>query len=166
MKKKLECGRPLQDQGTPSSDAKLERWKTRLREYLEANSLKFSEPRWKIAKLILSTPGHFSAQDIVKKVSGLYPDMGSATVYRNIKVLSDAKILRETLVDASGKVVYESFDEEHHDHIVCVDCGEIFEFHDEDIEQRQVALMKKRGFEEVSHRHVLYAHCSYLTKKR
>ena len=160
-KKALPCGRPAPQASPPVSDEKLERWRTRLKAHLGGHSLKFSEQRWKIAKLILGTKEHFSAQEIVREVLKAYPDIGSATVYRNIKVLCDARILKETLVDADGRVVYEVFDEEHHDHIVCLDCGQIFEFHDEKIEERQEKVTESLHFEEIRHRHVIYAKCQY-----
>ncbi len=128
---------------------------------MSAHGLKFSEQRWKIAQLILSTKGHFNIQKIVLDVTKAHPEIGPATVYRNIKVLCDAHILKETLVDPTGRVIYEVFDDAHHDHIVCLDCGEIFEFHDPNIESSQEAVTSALRFEEVSHRHVIYAHCLY-----
>lgn len=158
---KLSCGRPRALSHSSGDPDKLSRWKEQLRTFLEKNKLKFSEQRWKIAQFILGTEGHFSAQEMVKRITKAHPSIGAATVYRNIKVLCDAHILRETLVNADGTVVYESFDDEHHDHIVCLDCGEIFEFHDETIEKKQEELVKKSRFRQVRHRHVLYAHCDY-----
>ena len=100
----------------------------------------------------------------MREVQRAYPGIGAATVYRSIKVLCDAKILRETLVDADGRVVYEVFDEDHHDHIVCLDCGAIFEFHDSLIESRQERVAGELAFAPVRHRHVIYARCEYKKK--
>ncbi|MGZ3707544.1 MAG: transcriptional repressor, partial [Bdellovibrionota bacterium] len=60
--------------------------------------------------------------------------------------------------------MYEPVDEEHHDHIICVDCGEIFEFHDDQIESQQSQVAREMKFEEVRHRHVVYARCAYKKK--
>lgn len=166
MRSGLPCGRPTSVPAAPISDEKLERWRDRLKAYLGGQSLKFSEQRWKIAKLILGARRHYNAQDIVREVVKAYPGIGAATVYRNIKVLCEAKVLKETLVDASGRVVYEPFDEEHHDHIVCLDCGEIFEFHDPKIEAQQERVARGMHFSEVRHRHVIYAHCEYKTRAK
>ncbi len=160
-KKNPPCGRPVGVASAPPSPARFERWQAELRRYLESAGLKYSEQRWKLAQLVLSSPDHLSAQQIVQRVAKEYPDIGAATVYRNIKVLCDAKILRETLVDAEGRVVYEAFDEGHHDHIVCLDCGGIFEFHEEKIESLQRDVAKRMSFAEASHRHVIYARCTY-----
>jgi Fur family ferric uptake transcriptional regulator len=157
----LLCGRPAAPLPTASNEAKLSEWQSRLREFLTREGLKYTEQRWKIALLILSTGGHVDAQGIVDKVKQQHPDIGAATVYRNIKVLCDAKILKESLTDPQGRVVYELFDEEHHDHIVCLDCGEIFEFHDEKIEALQTEVVRGLKFSQVRHRHVIYANCGY-----
>lgn len=168
MRGGLPCGRPASPLSTTKEPGgeKLDHWKAQLRAYLAAHGLKFSEQRWRIAQHILGTKGHFSAQQIVRDVTRAIPGLGTATVYRNIKVLCDARILKETLIDAGGTMVYEIFDEHHHDHIVCLDCGEIFEFHDETIENSQARVTRDLKFEDVSHRHVIYAHCLYKQQKK
>ena len=166
MKQKLlPCGRPLPFFPT-QEEGQFEKWHKQLRTYLEANKLKYSEQRWKIAELILEKRGHHSAQEIVREVTAKHTDIGPATVYRDLQLLCDAKLLRETLVDAEGKVVYEAYEEAHHDHIVCLDCNEIFEFHDEKMEQQQERVTKGLEFREVRHRHIIYARCEKMKKKK
>lgn len=156
----LPCGRPAVDPAG-ATQPKLEEWHRQLRDYLAAEGLKYSEQRWKIAELILSTGGHVDSQAVVDRVKQKHPDIGAATVYRNLKVLCDAKILKESLNDASGRVIYELFEDEHHDHIICTDCGEIFEFHNDKIESLQNSVVKAMSFHEVRHRHVIYAKCEF-----
>lgn len=138
-----------------------EAWKKQLKAYLTENGLKFTEQRWKIVELILSTSGHLDAQALVEQVKKRHAGIGAATVYRSIKVLCDAEILKESLTDNTGTVFYEFSDGAHHDHIVCLDCGEIFEFYDLKMESLQSAAVEKMDFKEVKHRHVVYANCSY-----
>lgn len=157
----LPCGRPAAEHPEAPGAPRLEEWHQQLRDYLSSQGLKYSEQRWKIAELILSTGGHLDAQGIVDRVKQRYPDIGAATVYRNLKVLCEAKILKESLNDSNGRVIYELFEDDHHDHIICLDCGEIFEFHNEKMETLQDAVVKKMGFTEVRHRHVVYAKCAY-----
>jgi Fur family ferric uptake transcriptional regulator len=159
--KTLPCGRPAMEHGPAPATAKLEEWHQQLRDYLLAQGLKNSEQRWKIAESILSTGGHLDAQGIVDRVKTKHPDIGAATVYRNLKVLCDANILKESLTDPQGRVIYELFEDEHHDHIICVDCGEIFEFHNDKIESLQTSVVKNMSFTEVRHRHVVYAKCTF-----
>jgi Fur family ferric uptake transcriptional regulator len=160
-KKLRPCGRPREaDSGIPTSK-QFEGWQNQLRTYLVSQGLKYTEQRWKIAELILSTGGHLDAQALVDQVRKKHAGIGAATVYRSLKVLCDASILKESLTDADGRVIYELFDDRHHDHIVCLDCGDIFEFHDQKIESLQSAVVQKMNFKEVRHRHVVYAHCTY-----
>jgi Fur family ferric uptake transcriptional regulator len=159
--KTLPCGRQAVPSLALPTAEKFAEWQTRLRKFLAEHTLKYSEQRWKIAQIILSTAGHLDSQEIVDKVKRKHPAIGAATVYRNIKVLCEAKILKESLNDLNGRVVYELFDEDHHDHIVCTNCGEIFEFHSEKIESLQDEITQKLGFTPVRHRHVIYARCKY-----
>ena len=160
--KTLPCGRPLP--ATESAGIKpgrVEEWKRKLTDYLTAHKLKHSDQRWQIAELILTCREHLDAQGLLDLVKTRYPGIGAATVYRTIKLLCDAQMLKESLHRADGRVVYELFDEEHHDHIVCVDCGQIFEFHDEKIEAAQNAVVNNMRFTQVRHRHVIYVHCGW-----
>ncbi len=158
---KLPCGKPAPKQD-PGTEQRLEQLHQRLCTYLESQKLKYSEQRWKIAKYVLESRGHYNAQAIVKEVTQKHPEIGPATVYRNLELLCDAKVIRETLVDAKGNAVYEGYDEEHHDHIVCLDCNQIFEFHDKEIEKLQEKVAKKMAFKQVRHRHIIYAKCEKL----
>ncbi|NQW44302.1 MAG: transcriptional repressor [Deltaproteobacteria bacterium] len=162
--KGLPCGRPISIfpiKKKQDESKKLKKWQLELKAYLDENGLKYSEQRWKIAKLILEKRGHFTAQEIVQSVIIAHPGIGAATVYRNLKMLCEAKILKETLIDANGVIIFEPYEELHHDHIVCLDCNEIFEFHDTKIESLQQEVTDRLKFTEVRHRHILYAKCQY-----
>lgn len=163
--KVLPCGRKLAPPPPPPTPAKLEEWKKQLRHFLTTQNLKYTEQRWAIAKQILTATGHLDAQAIVFHVKKAYPNIGVATVYRNIKVLCDAGILEESHQNAQGVILYELPNETHHDHIVCIDCGEIFEFHEDEIERLQVKVAEKMGFNLAGHRHVIQGRCTYIAEK-
>ncbi|MGE0617001.1 MAG: Fur family transcriptional regulator [Bacteriovoracia bacterium] len=139
----------------------MELWLNQLKAYLAEHGLKYSEQRWKIAQLILAADRHLSSHEIVAIVKRKHPAIGAATVYRNIKLLIEAKILKETLVNEQGRSVLEPFDEEHHDHIVCMDCQHVFEFHSEKIETLQNDLTQGMRFKPQWHRHVIYGRCQF-----
>ena len=162
----LPCGRPGHDKLIVPTHQEQQKWHELLNRYLGEKNLKRSEQRWKIAQLIFAIDGHMSAQEIVQQVVQAYPKIGVATVYRNIKLLCDAKILKETLVDHEGRVVYEVFDDKHHDHIVCEDCGRTFEFENPEIEELQEQVARKFSFELTRHRHVIYGHCLFKGKRK
>ncbi len=164
-KKNLPCGRPLPPVAPPPSSTQVEEWQKQLKNYLALKSLKYTEQRWAIAKMILETAGHVDAQELAARVKKTFPGLGTATVYRNLKLLIDAGILEESTQGADGRRLYELPDEDHHDHIICIDCGEIFEFQDEQIESLQEKIAVKMGFQPAGHRHMIQAHCEFLKKK-
>lgn len=160
----LPCGRKL----IPSHDApppSPEEWLDRLNAHLVSRGLKSSEQRSKIALAVRDWKGHFRVQDIARRVQAEHAEIGPATVYRAINLFREAGLLKETLVGDSGETVFEVSDGDHHDHIVCLDCDRIFEFHEEAIETLQEKVAHRMGFEPERHRHVVYAHCSYADKK-
>lgn len=164
--KALPCGRVLKPDNPPPSQEQMLVWQQALKKHLSAKSLKYTEQRWAIAELILQGSGHMDAPTLVRRVKKIYPKMGAATVYRNIKVLCEAGILKESYQDTEGKAVYEIHNEDHHDHIICLDCGEIFEFHDTIIEGHQEKVSNSMHFKLAGHRHVIHGHCDYLVKKK
>ena len=166
----LPCGRPSPQARGIKQPSRAENWREKLDLFLLSKGLKQSKQRQKLVEFILSVPGHFGIQELVQQIRKRFPEMGTATVYRNVKTLCEAGILRETLTDANDRVVYELADEgdAHHDHIVCMDCQGIFEFHNEKLEVIQDQTAAKLGFSSVSHRHVVYARCKYavLSQKK
>ncbi len=164
--KPLPCGRaPFAANAPLTRPEKFLEWQSQLRQYLMGQGLKYSEQRWKIAEMILASGGHLDAQSLLERVKLEHPGIGAATVYRTIKVLCEASILKESLTDSQGRVVYELFDEDHHDHIVCTDCGEIFEFHNDKIEALQNEIVTGMNFSQVKHRHVIYVKCNFFKRK-
>ncbi len=158
--KTLPCGRtiPAHSLWKPSEDD-FSNWEARLRKYLRSQNLKYTQQRWEIAKLILSSGRHLSAPEIVNRVKKAAPGIGPATVYRSLKVLCDAEILVQSLHGKDGLTIYELPGDDHHDHIICQDCNEIFEFHDKQIEDRQTQVSESMGFAVAGHRHVIYVKC-------
>ena len=125
---------------------------------LKEAGLKATLPRIKILEILQRTSGtedHFTAEEIYKELVLNNYDVGLATVYRVLTQFENAGIVIKHSFEAS-KSVYELNDHNHHDHMVCVDSGDIIEFHDEIIETRQEEIAKKHGFKLVDHSMVLY----------
>jgi Fur family ferric uptake transcriptional regulator len=162
----LPCGRTQQDHEHQAEAHHRQELKQRLEAYLAAQGLRQSAQRDRIIDLILGTTRHFSVQEIASRVRSKFPSLGPATVYRTVNLLVEAQVLRETLVDEGRQKLYEVSGVEHHDHIVCLDCGTLFEFHDEGIEALQASVSRRLGFREARHRHVIYAHCEELARKK
>jgi Fur family ferric uptake transcriptional regulator len=157
--RKSACSRPSPEIKKSSFSKKeiLEK----LDRYLRDQGLKQSAIRIEIVEAIVGMRGHFSVAELTDKIHNSSPQIGAATIYRNIPTLIDAGILQETLKTDNGQAFYELADDDHHDHIVCVDCGRIFEFHEKTIEKEQERITKQMQFETQAHRHVIYASCTY-----
>ena len=122
--------------------------------------LKATLPRLKILELFQSgTQRHMTAEDVYRQLMQQQLDIGLATVYRVLMQFEQADILKRSHFE-SERAVYELNEGEHHDHLVCLDCGRVEEFHDPDIEALQIKVAKKKGFEIADHALSLYAHCS------
>lgn len=161
MNSTLPCGRTRPERHTIPTSQKVTEWQEKLRAYLKQNGLKYTEQRWLIARLILETGGHLDAQSLVAQLKKKHSGVGEATVYRSIKVLCDAGLLETSHQDLKGRVLYELPDAEHHDHMICLDCDAIFEFHDKGIEKLQDQAARNLDFKVSTHKHIIYARCTY-----
>lgn len=123
---------------------------------LRKAGLKVTLPRVKIMQILdASEQRHMSAEDVYKALMEAGDDVGLATVYRVLTQFENAGLVIRHNFDG-GHAVFELDDGEHHDHIVCVDSGEVFEFYDEKIEQRQQEIVEEMGYELIDHSLVLY----------
>ena len=161
--KNSPCGRPLtsSSENTSSSPATLKAALTLLEKFTQEEKLNHSDAREKILETIVLEARHFTAISLLARLKKRHPEVGKATLYRNLPILIQSGIIQEGPPDPTGQPLYELADDHHHDHIVCLDCHRIFEFHDDSIEKKQDALSEKMGFKVKSHRHVVYAHCQY-----
>ncbi len=104
---------------------------------LKASGLKVTLPRIKILEIFQnSAVRHLSAEDVYKVLLTENMDVGLATVYRVLTQFEQAGLLHRNHFE-TGKAVFELNAGSHHDHLVCLDCGRVEEFYDEEIEQRQ-----------------------------
>lgn len=119
--------------------------------------LKVTLPRVKILQILESGSGphHMSAEDVYRALLAAGEDVGLATVYRVLTQFETAGLVTRHNFE-TGHSVFELAKGEHHDHMVCVESGEVIEFHDELIEQRQREIAAQHGFELSDHSLVLY----------
>ena len=126
---------------------------------LKSTGLKATGPRLKILEIFQKGERrHMTAEDVFRVLLLERSDIGLATVYRVLGQFEQAGLLTRGHFE-SDKAVYELNEGEHHDHLVCLDCGRVEEFVDAQIEQRQHAVARTKGFEIVDHALSLYAHC-------
>ena len=115
-------------------------------EDLKSTGLKATIPRLKILEVFQrGAQRHMTAEDVFRHLLGERSDVSLATVYRVLTQFEQAGILSRSHFE-SGKAVYELDEGQHHDHLVCLDCGKVEEFYDAEIEKRQNAVAKAKGF--------------------
>jgi len=134
---------------------------------LKSSNLKFTTQRELILKVLYDNSGHFTPEDIYNLIKASYPELnlGIATIYRTLTLLEEADIVTSISFGTQGKK-YEFGLNEHHDHLVCLECGGIEEFYDEIIEKQQEEIAKKFNFEMKSHVMKITGVCSACIANR
>ena len=131
---------------------------------LKKAGLKITEPRLTILELMQGRKNeHFSVEDVYKILLEQGSEIGLATVYRVLNQFDEARILIRHNFEGN-KSVFELAPTEHHDHIICEDCGKVFEFNDSVIEQRQKEISEQYGIKLKAHSLYLYGKCSDINK--
>lgn len=126
---------------------------------LRRAGLKVTIPRLKILEILAGAAAHhLSAEDIYKHLLEAGQDIGLATVYRVLTQFEAAGLVTRHHFEG-GTAVFELNRGEHHDHVVCVDCGKVEEFSDPAIEARQSEAAARLGFDLADHALILYGHC-------
>ena len=126
---------------------------------LKTTGLKVTAPRLKVLDIFhRATSRHLTAEDVYRALLSDSVDIGLATVYRVLTQFEQAGILLRSHFE-SGKAVFELNEGNHHDHLVCLDCGHVEEFFDTKIEDRQRAIAQEKGFALAEHALSLYGHC-------
>ena len=142
-----------------TTDETTEHFLGRFRDKLSDRGLKYTTQREAIASALLEGQGHFTLEQLLERAKELHPTVGYATVYRTMKLLTECGLaaLRQF---GDGQRVYElAADTAHHDHLICVECGKVLEFENEEIEQLQEKVARSFGFSLVRHKLELYGLC-------
>ena len=127
--------------------------------YLQENKLKLTPHRELILENFLENEGHRSVEDIYHTVKAIDPRIGYTTVYRMMKLLAGCGLAREIDL-ADGITRYEHlFNHEHHDHMICMECGKSIEFYNPRIEALQDAASAQLGFKVLDHKLQIYGVC-------
>ena len=129
---------------------------------LNSMGLKATYPRLKILELFEKTEvRHLTADDVHRQLLSNNMEIGLATVYRALTQFEQAGLLERHHFEA-GKAVFEIKAGQHHDHLVCINCGRVEEFSDAEIERRQRKIAKEHGFAIQEHALSLYAECTKM----
>lgn len=120
-------------------------------EHIRKRGLRRTVQRELILEVFLETDDHLSSEDLYWLVQKKDPNVGQTTVYRTLKLLTDAGLAREVRL-GDGRTYYEHhFDHEHHDHMICTECGRVIEFFSPEIEALQDEMAEKFNFKPTHH---------------
>ncbi len=118
-------------------------------------NMRMTDQRRVIARVLGSAADHPDVDELHRRCAAIDPRISIATVYRTVRLFEEAGILeRHDFRD--GRSRYEVVPEEHHDHLIDLESGQVIEFHDEELETLQKRIAEKLGYELVDHRMELY----------
>jgi Fur family ferric uptake transcriptional regulator len=144
----------------------VEQLRARLNDYMTRHGLRSTEQRRIVTEQFFASDGHLSIEDLLDRVRVEEPKIGYATVYRTLKLLKECGLAFERHF-GDGVSRYEvAWKDEHHDHLICVDCERIIEFEDDAIEKLQREVASRHGFRLVRHKLELYGICPDCQAKR
>ena len=141
----LECSRLLSDKQNMTEEQEV------FLKHIQRQGLKRTAQRDLILDVFLSTEGHLSGEDLYQLVREKDPTVGQTTVYRTLRLLTEAGLAREVRF-GDGRAHYEhNYKHEHHDHMICSECGKIIEFYSPELEAIQDAMAAKYKFKLTEH---------------
>lgn len=135
----------------------------RLRVEIKRNGLKNSKQREEILIVLYKSGTHLSPEEITNKIRMVDKNASISSVYRILSFLEESGFITALEADKSGRR-YEIAAKEHHDHIICLDCGEIIEFVNPQIEALQIQIAKEFGATIISHDMRLFVKCAKCQK--
>jgi Fur family ferric uptake transcriptional regulator len=131
----------------------------RFAQYLSRHKLKMTRERRVILDHVLSVRGHFDVDDLLARLRRAGHAVSRATLYRNLPRLVDSGLVHKVEM-AHGQARYElMIGRHHHDHMICLGCGQILEFESADVERIQVEVCRRKRFHMTGHTHQIRGYC-------
>ena len=132
--------------------------------YLEKKGLKYTRTRRRIHEKINRLSRHFSADELYEFLKKEDARIARGTLYRTIPLLLESGVIQTSVGKGKGEFFERSSSKGHHDHIVCVGCGKVIEYHNDEIEKLQEKVCKKYDAELLFHNHKLFVRCARCRK--
>ncbi len=140
----------------PASAEAIAALQERLEAYMRKHGLRSTSQRRTVTDVFFHSSAHLSIEELLAEVRQIDAKIGYATVYRTLKLLKESGLAYERHF-GDGVSRYEvAHEDEHHDHLICIDCDRIVEFENEEIERLQEELVAAKGFRIKRHIHELY----------
>ncbi len=131
---------------------------------LRSKGMRLTGPRQLVVRRAVAYL-HFTAEELVKDVHTIDPSVARGTVYRTLALLQDAGVVEKHDFRYGAPNYEVTFAKAHHDHLMCVRCGEIIEFQEPRIEEIQDEVVRRFGYQLVSHTHKLYGLCGVCQRQ-
>jgi Fur family ferric uptake transcriptional regulator len=126
---------------------------------LRRRGFRWTNQRAAIVRTALQSHEHFTAEELLALCRRIDPKVSRATVYRTLAVLEEAGFVEGLDTGDGGRRFEHVLGHDHHDHMVCLGCGSIFEFRDDELERRQEVAAKRIGFRIERHSLRIHGHC-------
>lgn len=130
-----------------------------LKDYLQKKDLKLTYQRREILDKFLRREEHITAEELYHDLKKKNPKIGFSTVYRALKLLREAGLVKEVDFDERKARFEHKYAHSHHDHLICIKCGKAIEFLNNEIEKLQEKITKKYKFRVKTHKMEIYGHC-------
>lgn len=128
-------------------------------DYVRGKGLKHSGQRQDVLLTFLRTEKHLTADELFRLVKKRNSSIGVATVYRALKLICESGLGRELRPEGESVLYEHNYKHDHHDHLVCTQCGRLIEVVDPEIEKLQVKLARREEFTLEGHKMLLYGIC-------
>lgn len=135
-------------------------------EYIKLKGMRKTGQRDALLAIIFDSDEHFTAEELIQKVTRKNSNASRATVYRTISMLIEAKLLHEIDLGDGVKTYDPNFhDRPSHNHLICLDCDKVLEFEDDNIDLLNDCLTRRMGFKPVNQSIRIEATCEQLRSK-
>jgi Fur family ferric uptake transcriptional regulator len=122
--------------------------------------LKLTRQREAVVNEIFGGSGHFEAEEIVQRLKSNRTRVSRATVYRTLELLLECRLVERLDLGGSGSYYEHVHPGEHHDHLICTQCGNVIEFHNDKLETIQAEICKNFDFADTHHSLRIFGLCS------
>jgi Fur family ferric uptake transcriptional regulator len=134
------------------------------RQYLKGKGLKFTRERELILKAIASRYGHFDPEELYIGIRGKGLKVSKASIYRTLPLLLESGLIEQVERTEKHAHYEQTFGRTHHDHMLCISCGNVIEFYSEALEDLQNKICRKKGFEGSTHTLEIKGYCNKCRK--
>jgi Fur family ferric uptake transcriptional regulator len=134
-------------------------------EFLQKKKLKFTKERQIILAEVFSRHDHFDAEQLISDLQAKKERVSRATIYRSLDLLLESQLIQSIDLGDRGRYFEHVFGHHHHDHMICIGCRKVIEFHNAEIENLQDLECEKYNFKLLSHRLELKGLCEDCQKK-